>query len=309
MKTAFLFPGQGAQSVGMGKDIFDNFEEARKVYQKAEEVTGIDVKKLCFEGPETELMKTENTQICILTTSLAILAVLEKNGITAKMAAGLSLGEYTALIYGGYLSLEEGFRLIQKRGYYMGNFLPKEEYSMAAVIGLDSKVIEKVCTQIQEEGKFVVPANYNCQVQTVISGTKDGIEEAIEKLKAAGSKRVIPLKTSGPFHTEKLMQAKELYQKDLENADFQMGNTVQVIKNIDGMPYTKEDNMREILAKHIVSSVRFDKTIALMREQGITNFVEIGPGKALTGFVKKDFPEANVYNINNLESLDEFLKK
>ena len=133
MKTAFLFPGQGAQSVGMGKDIFDNFEEARKVYQKAEEVTGIDVKKLCFEGPEEELMKTENTQICILTTSLAILAVLEKNGITAKMAAGLSLGEYTALIYGGYLSLEEGFRLIQKRGYYMGNFLPKEEYSMAAV--------------------------------------------------------------------------------------------------------------------------------------------------------------------------------
>lgn len=309
MKTAFLFPGQGAQSVGMGKDIFDNFEEARKVYQKAEEVTGIDVKKLCFEGPEEELMKTENTQICILTTSLAILAVLEKNGITAKMAAGLSLGEYTALIYGGYLSLEEGFRLIQKRGYYMGNFLPKEEYSMAAVIGLDSKAIEKVCRQIQEEGKFVVPANYNCQVQTVISGSKDGIKEAIEKLKEAGSKRVIPLKTSGPFHTEKLMQAKELYQKELEKADFQMGNTVQVVKNIDGMPYTKEDNMREILAKHIVSSVRFDKTIALMREQGITDFVEIGPGKALTGFVKKDFPEANVYNINNLESLKEFLKK
>lgn len=309
MKTAFLFPGQGAQSVGMGKDIFDNFEEARKIYQKAEEVTGIDVKKLCFEGPETELMKTENTQICILTTSLAILAVLEKNGISAEMAAGLSLGEYTALIYGGYLSLEEGIRLIQKRGYYMGNFLPKEEYSMAAVIGLDSKVIEKICEQIQEEGKFVVPANYNCQVQTVISGTKDGIEEAIEKLKEAGSKRVIPLKTSGPFHTEKLMQAKELYQKELEKADFQMGNTVQVIKNIDGMPYTKEDNMREILAKHIVSSVRFDKTIALMREQGITDFVEIGPGKALTGFVKKDFPEANVYNINNLENLKEFLEK
>lgn len=309
MKTAFLFPGQGAQSVGMGKDIFDNFEEARKIYQKAEEVTGIDVKKLCFEGPETELMKTENTQICILTTSLATLAVLEKNGISAEMAAGLSLGEYTALIYGGYLSLEEGFRLIQKRGYYMENFLPKEEYSMAAVIGLDSKVIEKICEQIQEEGKFVVPANYNCQVQTVISGTKDGIEEAIEKLKEAGSKRVIPLKTSGPFHTEKLMQAKELYQKELEKADFQMGNTVQVVKNIDGMPYTKEDNVKEILAKHIVSSVRFDKTIALMREQGITDFVEIGPGKALTGFVKKDFPEANVYNINNLESLKEFLEK
>lgn len=191
----------------------------------------------------------------------------------------------------------------------MGNFLPKEEYSMAAVIGLDSKIIEKVCAQIQEEGKFVVPANYNCKVQTVISGTKEGIEVAIEKLKEAGSKRVIPLKTSGPFHTEKLMQAKELYQKELEKANFQIGNTVQVVKNIDGMPYTKEDNIKEILAKHIVSPVRFDKTIALMIEKGITDFVEIGPGKALTGFVKKDYSEANVYNINNLESLEEFLKK
>lgn len=307
MKIGFLFPGQGAQCVGMGKDIYDAYKEVREIYDKVQEISGIDVKKLCFEGPEESLMKTENTQIAILTTSLASLAVLEKYGVKADIAVGLSLGEYAALIYGGYLSFEDGIRLIQKRGYYMGNFLPQEEYAMAAVIGLDSKIIEKICSSIRSEGKFVVPANYNCKVQTVISGTNEAIEIATNRLKEAGAKRVIPLKTSGPFHTEKLAKAKELYQKELEKVNFQEENGVKVIKNVDGKFYTKTDNMKEILAKHIVSPVRFDKAIQLMKEQGITDFIEIGPGKTLTGFVKKDYLEANTYNINSLESLQDFL--
>ncbi len=308
MKTAFLFPGQGAQTVGMGKDIYDNYEEAREIYKKAEEISGIDVCKLCFEGPEEELMKTENTQIAILTTSLAILEVLKKHGVKAETTAGLSLGEYGALIYGGYLSFEDGIKLIQKRGYYMGNLLPQEKYSMAAIIGLDSRKIEEVCDQIRNRGKFVVPANYNCSVQTAISGTSEAIDIAIEELKLAGAKRAIKLQTSGPFHTEKLQQASEAFAKELEKVEFKKGNDVKVIKNINGEIYAEKDNLKEILAKHIISPVRFDKAIENMKSQGITRFIEIGPGKVLTGFVKKDYPEAEIYNINSLESLQTIIK-
>lgn len=309
MKTAFLFPGQGAQAVGMGKDIYERYEEARKVFERASEISGIDIKKLCFEGPEEELMKTENTQIAILTTSLAMLKVLEEQGIKADVAVGLSLGEYAALIYGGYISFEEGIKLIQKRGYYMGNFLPSEEYSMAAIIGLDSSKIEEVCNGIRSGGKFVVPANYNCSTQTAISGTSEAIDIAIERLKEAGAKRTVKLKTSGPFHTEKLQKASELFRKELTKVQFGKGNGVGVIKNIDGEFYTEQDNLKEILAKHIISPVRLDKAIQCMKAQGVTRFIEIGPGKTLTSFVKKDYPEAELHNVNNLESLEIFINK
>ena len=304
MKTAFLFPGQGAQTVGMGKDICEKYEEARKVFEKASEISGIDIKKLCFEGPEEELMKTENTQIAILTTSLAILKVLESQKIKADIAVGLSLGEYAALIYGGHISFEDGIKLIQKRGYYMGNFLPGEEYSMAAVIGLEASKIEEVCNEIRAGGKFVVPANYNCSSQTAISGTSEAIEIAIEKLKEVGAKKVVKLKTSGPFHTEKLQKASKSFGQELAKVQFQKGNGVGVIKNLDGEFYTEQDDLKETLAKHIISPVRFDKAIQLMKSQGVIRFIEIGPGKTLTGFVKKDYPDAELHNVNNLESLE-----
>ena len=292
MKRAFLFPGQGAQTIGMGKDIYDEYEVARKVYDKVNEISGIDVKKICFEGPEEELNKTENTQIAILTTSLAMLEVLKSKGIEAEIATGLSLGEYGALIYAGIISLEDGIKLIKKRGYYMGNLLPKEEYAMAAVIGLESLKIEEVCNKLQEQGKFVVPANYNCSVQTAISGELDAIDEAIELLKMAGAKRVVKLKTSGPFHTIKLEEAKKAYEKELENVEFNVlplnEQKVKVIKNLDGTYYKPEDNVKEILANHIISPVRFDKAIKLMKKEGIEEYIEVGPGKVLTGFIKKD---------------------
>ena len=308
MKRAFLFPGQGAQVVGMGKDIYEKYDEAKKIYEEASKISGMDIKKLCFEGPEEELNKTENTQIAILITSLAILEVLKSKGIEAEITCGLSLGEYCALIYSGMISFEDGIKLIKKRGYYMGNLIPDEEYSMAAVIGLDSTKIEEICNELKESGKFVVPANYNCSTQTVVSGEKEAVEIAIEKLKEAGAKRVIPLKTSGPFHTEKLIEAKQAYEKELENVTFNKGN-VKVIKNLDGNYYNEEDNVKEILAKHIISSVRFDRAIKLMQEENVDEYVEIGPGRTLTGFVRKDNKEAKTYNINSVESLEKYLEE
>ena len=305
MKRAFLFPGQGAQSVGMGKDFYEKYEEARKIYDKASEISGMDIKKICFEGPEEELMKTENTQIAILTTSLAILEVLRLHNIEAQIATGLSLGEYTALIYSGVISFEDGIKLIKKRGYYMQHLLPNKKFEMAAVIGLNSSKIEEVCKQIEKTGKFITPANYNCKIQTVISGEECAINEATIKLKELGAKRVIPLKTSGPFHTKKLEKAKEEYSKELDKITFNKGK-VKVIKNIDGNYYLENENLKQILAEHIVNPVRFDKTIELMENENIDEYIEIGPGKAVTGFIKKDIKEAKTYNINNIETLENY---
>ncbi len=285
MKRAFLFPGQGAQVIGMGKDIYEKYEEARKVFDEASNISGIDVKKLCFEGPEDELNKTENTQLAIMVTSLAILEVLKSKNIDAKITCGLSLGEYTALVYAGIISFKDGIKLIKKRGYYMGNLIPASEYEMAAVIGLDVSKIEDICSELKSQGKFVVPANYNCSSQTVVSGEKIAVEEAIEKLKSAGAKRVIPLKTSGPFHTEKLLEASKVFGKELENIKFNLDETsVEVIKNIDGTYYNNNDNIKEILEKHIISPVRFDKAIKLMQEEKVDEYVEIGPRKNFNRF-------------------------
>lgn len=190
----------------------------------------------------------------------------------------------------------------------MGNLLPEEEFSMAAVIGVNSKKIEEICYEISQKGNFVVPANYNCSVQTVISGNNNGIQEAMEKLKEAGARRVIPLKTSGPFHTIKLEKAKEAYEKELENINFSKGK-VKVIKNIDGSYYSEKDNIKDILARHIISPVRFDRAIQLMKDEKVDEYVEIGPGKTLTGFVKKDNKEAKTYNIQDLESLENYIKE
>lgn len=308
MKTAFLFPGQGAQYPGIGKDIYEKYEEARNIYDKASKILEMDIKKLCFETSQEELSKTENTQIAIAVTSLAILEVLKKNKIQADICVGLSLGEYVALIYAGILSLEDGLKLLKMRGTYMGNSVPNEEFAMAAVIGLDSAKIEEVCENIQNNGLFVSIANYNYSMQTVISGNRVAVEQATINLKELGAKKVIPLNTSGPFHTKKLEKAKQYYEKELEKVKFNKGNKT-VIKNIDGMPYKEGDNIKEILAKHIVSPVRFDRSIKFMKDSGIDRFIEVGPGKTLTGFVKKELKDDNIecFNTNTLDDLQNIL--
>lgn len=307
MKNVFLFPGQGSQFTKMGKDFYDEYNESKEIFNLANNITNINVKELCFEGNDEELKKTENAQICIATTSLAILKVIKKNKIEAEFAAGLSLGEYVALVYGGFISIEDCFRLLKIRGQLMQNLVPDEKYKMAAVIGLESNKIEEICKEIEENGDFVVPANYNYSMQTVISGTEEGINKAGEKLKEAGAKRVIELNTSGPFHTKKLEKAKEEYKKEIEKTNFGVGNNVKVIRNLDGKIYKKEDNFAEILSNHIVSPVRFDKAINIFKESNIDNYIEIGPGKAMTGFIKKEIKDANTYNVESIEGLKNLL--
>ena len=308
MKTAFLFPGQGAQSIGMGKDLYENYQEVRDIYENVHKITGVDIKKITFDGTEQELSKTQNTQIAVLTMSLAILKLLEKKGINAEISAGLSLGEYTALIYSKCISVEDGVKLVKKRGEYMQNLLPKGDWAMAAILGLEDEKVEEVCKKVVDG--FVVPVNYNTQGQVVISGEKTAVEQAEIIAKEMGAKKVRILKTSGPFHTKKLIEASNALRKNLEKININKFKT-KVVKNINGDIYKDEENIKDILAEHMISPVKFSKCLETMLKMGIDTFVEIGPGKTLSGFVKrmKTEKEIKIYNICDVKSLENTLKE
>lgn len=303
MKIAFLFPGQGAQVPGMCKDIYDNFSEARDVYDKASQILKKDIAKLCFESDSEELNKTSNTQIAILVSSLAVCNVLKKYNISPDVCAGLSLGEYTALIESGFLNFEDGLKLVKKRGEIMQE-CNSDEYMMAAVIGLDSKIIEE---SLKDIDGFVVPANYNYSMQTVISGNKDAVEIASNILKEKGAKRVISLNTSGPFHTSKLNDASLKLKKELENVRFKKGK-ISVLKNLDGTEYKENDDFTDILSKHMISPVRMDKILKNLKDKNIELYVEVGPGRALGGFVKKENKDAQVISVENMEALNKLIE-
>ena len=308
MKIGFLFPGQGAQSIGMGKDLYENYQEVRDIYENVHKITGVDIKKITFDGTEQELSKTQNTQIAVLTMSLAILKLLEKKGINAEISAGLSLGEYTALIYSKCISFEDGVELVKKRGEYMQNLLPEGDWAMAAILGLEDEKVEEVCKKVVDG--FVVPVNYNTQGQVVISGEKTAVEQAEIIAKEMGAKKVRILKTSGPFHTKKLIEASNALRKNLEKININKFKT-KIKKNINGDIYKDEENIKDILAEHMISPVKFSKCLETMLKMEIDTFVEIGPGKTLSGFVKrmKTEKEIKIYNICDVKSLENTLKE
>jgi len=277
MKIGFIFPGQGSQYVGMGKDLYEKYESIKKVYEKANKILGIDVKEISFEVPEEVLNQTKNTQIAILIMSLGILEVLKENGINADISSGLSLGEYSALIYSNYISFEDGIKIVRKRGELMQENVPDGNWQMAGILGLDDKTVEEICNSIKEG--FVVPANYNCPGQVVISGEGKAVEKAMELAKEKGARKTVLLKTSGPFHTEKLSLAAEKLKTELDKIQINFNKEKKILKNIDGREYKETDNIKEILAKHVMSPVRFKESIEEMIKNGVDTFIEIGPRK------------------------------
>lgn len=301
MKIGFIFPGQGAQSVGMGKDLYEAYEEVKQVYKKASEISGVDIAKITFEGPETELFQTKHTQLAILTMSIAILEILKQKQIVPEYTAGLSLGEYSALYCAGAFDFETVIKVVKKRGELMQELVPNGDWAMAAIMGLEDEKVEEICQTITDG--FVVPANFNCPGQVAISGERNAVILAMEKMKEAGARKCVELKTAGPFHTEKLQDASNALREVLQAVEIKSPK-ISVVKNIDAKPYSENDNQQEILAKHVVNPVRFSDTIKYMIANGVDTFVEIGPGKVLTGFVKKVSKDVKLININNVETLE-----
>lgn len=302
MKISFLFPGQGAQYVGMGKDLYDKYEEVRNVYDRVSNILGIDVADLTFNSDEDVLSETHNTQIAIFTMSFGILELLKKNGIEADSLAGLSLGEYTALAYADAFDFETAVKIIEIRGKIMQDNVPEGNWQMAGVLGLSDEDVEKACKSVTKG--FVVPANYNCPGQVVVSGDEAGIAELSEKAKELGAKKVSVIKAKGPFHTEKLEVASEKLKLELDKVS--MGTPKKTVyKNIDSQKYTENDKISEVLAKHVKCPVRFSGIIQNMIDEGVDTFVEIGPGKVLTSLVKRVSRDVKLLNINNVESLEQ----
>ena len=303
-KTAFLFAGQGSQTVGMVRDLYEYYPIVRKTFDQASQILGYDIRAL-IDNQENKLHQTRYTQPAILTTSVAIFRLLEEEGVQPDMVAGLSLGEYSALVASGALAFEDAIALIAKRGEYMETAAPAGTGKMVAVLNTDVNLIEEICSTVTSG--IVSPANYNTPAQIVIGGEVAAVDEAVELLKEAGVKRMIPLNVSGPFHTALLRPASEQLAQALEQvefADFQ----VKLVGNTEAKVMKKED-IKSLLTRQVMEPVRFYESIATMQEAGVTNFIEIGPGKILSGFVKKIDKTAHVVAIEDIEGLQIVLNK
>ncbi|KOA19055.1 malonyl CoA-acyl carrier protein transacylase [Clostridium homopropionicum DSM 5847] len=301
-KIGFVFAGQGAQYVGMGKEFYDNIEDCREIFKEADEALGFSISGLCFEGSKEELDKTENTQPAIVTTSIVALKALELNGIKAEAVAGLSLGEYSALVYSGVFSFKDAVQLVKKRGRFMQEAVPQGVGTMAAVMGLDREKVKEACEFGKETG-IVEVANYNCPSQIVIAGEIEAVKAACSKAKELGAKRTMLLAVSAPFHTSMLKEAGEKLYKELESIELN-DMKVPVLTNVTGNYIENKEAIKELLRKQVMSSVLWEDIIENMIKDGINTFVEIGPGKALSGFIKKIDKNVKIFNVEDMSSLN-----
>ena len=302
-KIAFIYPGQGAQKAGMGKDFYENSPLVRDIYDRASECLELDMRALCFE--ENDLLdQTEYTQAAMVTTCLAMTAVLNEQGAEADVTAGLSLGEYCAIAEAGAMDLLDAIRLVRVRGQLMQHTVPTGEGAMAAVLGMDADQIDAVVEPIAN----VTVANYNCPGQIVITGGTAGIEQASKVLKEAGAKRVVPLNVSGPFHSPMLRSAGEKLGKELMTV--QLGELkIPYVTNVTAEYVTDSSEIRELLTRQVYSPVRWEQSIRKMIAQGVDTFVEIGPGRTLTGFLRKIDRNVTVYQVNIWEDAKQIMEE
>lgn len=305
MKRAFIFPGQGAQAVGMGKDFYDNFDAAKKLFDEADDALGYSIKKMCFEGSEDDLKLTANTQPAILVVSVIVSEILKSEGVTADIAGGHSLGEYSALVSAGTLKFSDAVVLVHKRGKFMQEAVPVGEGSMAAIIGLDDATIIKICAEASEVGE-VQAVNFNCPGQTVIAGKTRGVEVAVEKLKSAGAKKAVILPVSAPFHSTLMAPAAKKVAAELDKVELNDA-AFPIAANFTGELETSAADIKNNLISQADNPVKWIACVEAMKNFGAETFIECGPGKTLCGFNRRIDKKIRSLNVEDLDSLKKTL--
>lgn len=303
MNIAFIFPGQGSQYIGMGKELVENFPLAAEIMEKANEILELDLAGLCFNGPAEELNLTENTQPAIYTISYMVTRLLNEEGIYPLLAAGHSLGEYSALAAAGVFSFEEGLRLVRQRGILMNRAVPDNQGSMAAIIGLEDKIVQEIC---QEVNGICEIANYNSPGQIVISGEREAVEAACQLAEDKGARRTVVLKVSGPFHSSLMKRAAEDFANIIGEIEFKKP-AFPVVSNVTADFVEEPEEIKGLLIKQISNSVRWVESIKLIQAQGVNTFIEAGPGKVLRGLLRRIDSSLTTYNIDDPKTMQDFL--